>query len=70
MAVNIDWCTAAQAKIWVIYRGLQMAWNSGFRKIVLEVDSQLVFQWLRTRHSSSGPSSNLVNLYCQLLDRN
>lgn len=39
---NIGVCMAIEAKLWGVYYGLSMAWDNGFRKVILEVDSVMV----------------------------
>lgn len=39
--------------------GLDIAWKNGYRRVILELDSQLVVGWLR---SSGMPRLSLVNL--------
>ncbi|XP_075508178.1 uncharacterized protein LOC142545090 [Primulina tabacum] len=36
---NIGWCSIEEAKLWAAYKGLQMAWEAGQRKIMLGIDS-------------------------------
>ncbi|KAL9441410.1 hypothetical protein AB3S75_019988 [Citrus x aurantiifolia] len=37
-------CSVTVAELWGLYQGLQLAWNSGIRKIKVEIDSRCVLQ--------------------------
>ena len=41
-ARNIGVCSSMTAELWAIYSGLQLVWDKGFRKVVLESDSRVV----------------------------
>ncbi|CAL1358711.1 unnamed protein product [Linum trigynum] len=43
---KIGEATAALAELWAFYHGLDIAWKSGYRQIVVESDSQLAIQLL------------------------
>ncbi|XP_073025158.1 uncharacterized protein [Primulina eburnea] len=34
-----------EAECWAAYKGLELAWNSGYKKMVLEIDSEKVVKW-------------------------
>lgn len=40
-------CTAVQAELWTVREGLGLAWDGGYGRVVLEVDSSTVVKWLR-----------------------
>ena len=47
--LNSNWhCLNNIAKIWAIRYGLKMAWELGYKHINLEIDSQILLNWLTT----------------------
>lgn len=40
---SLGYCTSLHAELWAVLLGLQLAWDHGFRSLILETDSQLVF---------------------------
>lgn len=54
-ARNLGCCTSIQAEIWAALLGLDTAWENGYRKIILETDSLLVYRFL----TRSGPTQML-----------
>ncbi|KAG7585508.1 Ribonuclease H domain [Arabidopsis thaliana x Arabidopsis arenosa] len=63
-ALNIGICSAPLAELWGVYYGLVIAWERGFRRVELEVDSKLVVGFLHAGISDGHPLSFLVRL-CQ-----
>ncbi|KZV47102.1 ribonuclease H protein-like, partial [Dorcoceras hygrometricum] len=41
---NIGRCSIEEAELWAVYKGLQVAWETGLKKIQLEVDSETVIK--------------------------
>jgi len=61
-ALNIGICSAPMAELWGVYYGLVIAWERGFRRVELEVDSKLVVGFLQTGVTEMHPLSFLVRL--------
>ncbi|KAG7599188.1 Reverse transcriptase zinc-binding domain [Arabidopsis suecica] len=61
-ALNIGICSAPLAELWGVYYGLYIAWERGYRRVELEVDSEIVVGFLTTGISPSHPLSFLVRL--------
>lgn len=40
---NIGVATAINAELWTVRSGLDLTWDLGFRRVVLEVDSEVIF---------------------------
>ena len=38
---NFGWCTSVKAKILAILKGLRIAWDTGYRKVEVNMDSQI-----------------------------
>lgn len=60
---NIGHCTVPKAELWGILGGLSLAWDRGFRKVILESDSQLVVNMLSKPIATCHPLSSLVLQY-------
>ncbi|KAJ7957008.1 Ribonuclease H protein [Quillaja saponaria] len=43
-AKNLGWCNSFHAELWALKLGLQHAWEQGYRKIIVDVDSQAVVE--------------------------
>ncbi|CAA7053633.1 unnamed protein product [Microthlaspi erraticum] len=63
-ALNIGRCTAHMAELWGLYYGLCIAWEKGFTRLEVEVDSSLVVGFMKTGICDTHPLSFLVHL-CQ-----
>ncbi|KAG7556791.1 Ribonuclease H domain [Arabidopsis suecica] len=61
-ALNIGICSAPLAELWGVYYGLVIAWERGFRRVELEVDSELVVGFLQAGISDTHLLSFLVRL--------
>lgn len=44
---SIGDAAALHAEIWAVYTGMKVAWDQGFRKIIVESDSQDAMQLIR-----------------------
>lgn len=61
-ALNIGRCMAPLAELWGVYYGLYIAWERGIRRLEVEVDLELVVDFLKTGVSERHPLSFLVRL--------
>lgn len=61
-ALNIGVCSAPLAELWGVYYGLVVAWERGWRRVRLEVDSALVVGFLQSGIGDSHPLAFLVRL--------
>ncbi|CAA7029707.1 unnamed protein product [Microthlaspi erraticum] len=61
-ALNIGICMAPLAELWGVYYGLCMVWESKAERVELEVDSEIVAGFLKTRIEEVHPLSFLVRL--------
>ncbi|KAG7599606.1 Endonuclease/exonuclease/phosphatase superfamily [Arabidopsis suecica] len=68
-ALNIGVCSAPLAELWGVYYGLYIAWERGFTRLELEVDSEIVVGFLKTGISDSHPLSFLVRLCYGFISR-
>ena len=67
--VNIDHCDSMLAECWEAFYGLKLAWDRGLRKLVLEIDSQLVTGWLSRVAECENHYHNIIADYKELLSR-
>lgn len=67
--LNIGRCTAPLAELWGVYYGLLAAWEKGFRRVEVEVDSEMVVEFLTTGIGDTHPMSFLVRLCYGFLTR-
>ncbi|CAL1405807.1 unnamed protein product [Linum trigynum] len=49
------------AELWAIFHGLDLAWKTGCRALILESDSQLAIQLLKNRHDPVHPYATLLS---------
>ena len=68
-AINIGICSAPLAELWGVYYGLCIAWDRGFRRVEVEVDSECVVGFLQTGIQDSHPLSFLVRLCYGFISR-
>ncbi|KAG7573124.1 Ribonuclease H domain [Arabidopsis suecica] len=61
-AINIGSCSAPLAELWGAYYGLLIAWDKGFRRVELDLDSELVVGFLKSEMSNAHPLAFLVRL--------
>ncbi|KAG7567714.1 Ribonuclease H domain [Arabidopsis thaliana x Arabidopsis arenosa] len=61
-AINIGSCSAPLAELWGAYYGLLIAWDKGFRRVELDLDSELVVGFLKSGMSNAHPLAFLVRL--------
>ncbi|EEF37876.1 nucleic acid binding protein, putative [Ricinus communis] len=48
------------AECWAACEGLKLAWNMGYRELIVEVDSKLVAGWLNADQTCMNDCSNLI----------
>ncbi|XP_073051225.1 uncharacterized protein [Primulina eburnea] len=66
---NIGWCSVEEAELWAVRKGLELAWNSGYKKIVLGLDSAKVLQWLKKEEVPCSSVLNLLSTCFNILNR-
>lgn len=54
-AANVGHCTIVKAELWAILHVTQLAINRGFKKFEIEIDSQLVVQFISKGVSQHHP---------------
>ncbi|WCJ37652.1 Polynucleotidyl transferase ribonuclease H-like superfamily protein [Euphorbia peplus] len=69
-ARNIGICSVLRAELWGIYDGLTLAWNLGYRKVQVEVDSKLCVDLLTRTDTPSNDSTPLINAIQNLIHQN
>ncbi|XP_072074464.1 uncharacterized protein [Arachis hypogaea] len=67
--VNIGKGTAFTAEAWGILHGLKLAWDLGFKKIILETDSKIAFQILSKREERDNHPETIIRSISQLIQR-
>ncbi|WCJ38142.1 Polynucleotidyl transferase ribonuclease H-like superfamily protein [Euphorbia peplus] len=67
---NIGICTAIQAEMWAILKGLELAWSLGISQLEVDCDSELAVHWINKKTGNSGLCNNLISACGNLLDRN
>lgn len=68
-AHNLDSCSVPKAGLWGVFQSLQLTWNLGFKKVIVEKDSRTTFDLLEKQLKSSHPLSSLANLCHSFLRR-
>ncbi|KAF7836240.1 cytosolic sulfotransferase 15-like [Senna tora] len=66
---NLGYCDVISAELWGIKMGLEVAWEMGARKIVIEMDSTYAHQLVLSRVQELHPCLSLVNAIHQILAR-
>lgn len=66
---NLGICSSIRAELWAVYTGLTMAWNMGFSKVILEVDSQCVLDLIGKGCEDTNPNAPLVTSIRQVITR-
>ncbi|KAK9081324.1 hypothetical protein Syun_031103 [Stephania yunnanensis] len=67
--VNIGKTSVFGAELWGALQGLQLAWDMGFRQIVLELDNKSVVELLNGEKIPLNQHRHIVSLIRQLLQR-
>ncbi|KAG7557993.1 Ribonuclease H domain [Arabidopsis suecica] len=68
-ALRIGICSAPLAELWGVYYGLLISWEKGYRRVELEVDSELVVGFLRSGVSDAHPLAFLVRMCHDFISR-
>ncbi|XVF74116.1 hypothetical protein PTKIN_Ptkin13bG0034400 [Pterospermum kingtungense] len=58
---NLGRCGAMEAELWGILFGLRYAWEKGYKWLILEVDTQVVANWLVKGNTSPVSMVNLLS---------
>ncbi|CAL1382762.1 unnamed protein product [Linum trigynum] len=66
---KIGQASAALAELWEFYHGLDLAWKSRYRQLVLDSDSQLSIQWINDIHDSVHPYATLLSSIHRIISR-
>lgn len=66
---NLGIATVTEAELWGLYHGLQMAWNVGCKKIIVEMDSLIVLQLMQKDLMETHPLKVLIVCCQQFLQR-
>ena len=53
-------CNEVEAEFWAAIHGLRLAWNMGHKLIMLEVDSLLLYNWLKEAGEGTHRYRNLL----------
>lgn len=62
--------TSVRAELWVVRSGLEMAWDLGYRQVILEVDSEVVIRSLILWRRDMGWNESISRDIYQLLAQN
>ena len=65
---NIGACTPLEAELWAILEGLRVAWNAGYRNVLLEADSQQAISAVKGESVMFGNCKSLVDQIQSLLN--
>ncbi|PKI40487.1 hypothetical protein CRG98_039123 [Punica granatum] len=57
---NIGITTSIAAELWAVKMGLELAWDLGVTKLILEVDFEVVCHFLRSNHNDVGGNKALL----------
>ena len=60
-AANLGVCLISVAEIWDAYYGLLLAWNKGFCKVLLEMESTSAISLMRTDFNSRHPYASMIH---------
>ncbi|CAI0458485.1 unnamed protein product [Linum tenue] len=68
-ALNLGVCSITRAELRGAVEGLQLAWNLGYRRIRLEVDSQCAIQLLRSQDNPDHQHAAIIHRFQEMLQR-
>ena len=60
-STNLGCCTAEEAEVWRLLYDLRMAWETGERRIRVEVDSLMAIKWIKGGQEVVNSQANLIN---------
>ena len=66
---NLGSCPVTVAELWGVYYVLQFAWNSGFNRILVEIDSLSALQLIHNSPNRSHPYAAAIRLVKEYLDK-
>ncbi|CAI0459471.1 unnamed protein product [Linum tenue] len=67
--MNLGKCTITRAEIWGALKGLEIAWDAGYRRVELQLDSQTAITLLQDTGSHSHQHASLTLAFQSLLRR-
>ena len=68
-ARNNGICSSVTAELWAVYIGLQLTWDRGYRKVILESDSSVVVGLMNGDKVSMDRNCTLIMKIRDMLDR-
>ncbi|CAN1732274.1 Putative ribonuclease H protein At1g65750, partial [Linum perenne] len=68
-AANLGSCTITRAKLRSVVEGLNLAWNSGYRRVAVQVDSLCAVQLLSNPAESEHQHASIIAQFLQLKQR-
>ncbi|CAI0558302.1 unnamed protein product [Linum tenue] len=66
-AMNLGVCSITRAELRGAMEGLQLAWNSGFRRVRLELDSQCAVLLLSSRDYPDHPHAAIIHRFQEMM---
>lgn len=66
-AQNISTCSVMRGELWGVLDGLNLAWEKGFRQVIIEVDILFVIEAIKKRELQRSNYHNLVMSIQRLL---
>ena len=66
---NLDCTTKNVAEFWAIYRGLMLAWDLGYKQVILETDFEYCLHVVIHLISSNHPQAQLIQACWNLVQR-
>lgn len=67
--VKLGYVVSFCAELWVALIGLQLAWDNGYRKIILETDTKAMMQLLTNHSKARGINGVLLEKCKDLINR-
>lgn len=62
--VNTGICSVEEAETWGVFYGMKLAWEKGYKKVIIESDSEKVVGWIAkedNRKRIRGPIENIID---------
>lgn len=67
LCTSVDLCSITGAELWGVYQGLTLAWNEGFKKVIVESDSLSVVRMIQKRELCTNAHSSLLEaIWCNI----